>query len=232
MSSTKAKKSAQRDGNPAATAEAIPAAVPQSAAAPSPFTPIADYAFLSDCHTGALVAPDGTIDWLCIPRFDSPSVFGSLLDRGAGGFRLAPFGINVPSGRTYEPGSNTLLTAWKTPSGWAMVNDGLTMGPRRGDDAITPHTRPPTDEDADHMLVRVVRCIEGSVEVELTCGIRLRQRAPRMDAHAGSPPRRRVGRRSHHPAADRHAAGDRGESCAGAAHAPRRRRAVLRARMG
>ena len=69
----------------------------QSAAMPSPFPPIADYAFLSDCHTGALIAPDGAVDWLCVPRFDSPSIFGSLLDRQAGTFRFGPYGINVPS---------------------------------------------------------------------------------------------------------------------------------------
>ena len=169
MSTTKAKKSAERDGHAAAAATGAVVSMPQSAAAPSPFTPIADYAFLSDCHTGALVAPDGTIDWLCIPRFDSPSVFGSLLDRGAGAFRLGPFGINVPSERAYVAGTNTLVTTWKTPSGWAMVHDALTMGPRHGEDAITPHTRPPTDEDADHVLVRTVKCIEGSVEIELVC---------------------------------------------------------------
>ena len=141
----------------------------QSAAAPSPFPPIADYAFLSDCHTGALVAPDGAIDWLCVPRFDAPSVFGCLLDRGAGVFRLGPFGINHPTTRIYEPGTNVLVTTWKTPTGWIVVRDALTIGPWDREDRITPHTRPPADDDADHTLVRTVECLEGTVEVELVC---------------------------------------------------------------
>src|SRR6187397_428585 len=142
---------------------------PQSAAAPSPFPPIADYAFLSDCHTGALVAPDGAVDWLCVPAFDAPSVFGSLLDRQAGFFRLGPFGISHPSARSYRPGTNVLETTWKTPSGWIVVSDALTIGPRQHEDRVTPHTRPPADDDADHMLVRTVECLEGNVEVELVC---------------------------------------------------------------
>jgi GH15 family glucan-1,4-alpha-glucosidase len=136
---------------------------------PSPFTPIADYGFLSDCHTGALVAPDGSVDWLCVPRFDTPSIFGSLLDREAGSFRFGPYGIHHPSERAYEPGTNVLTTVWKTPSAWLVVREALTLGPRGSDDMITPHTRPPTDQDADHMLVRTIRCVEGRAEVELVC---------------------------------------------------------------
>jgi len=159
----------EKGGTTPERAGAEPDARPQSAAAPSPFTPIADYAFLSNCHTGALVAPDGTIDWLCVPRFDSPSVFGALLDPQAGNFRLGPFGINVPNARAYEPGTNTLVTTWHAPSGWAIVRDALTIGPREREDTITPHTRPPADDDADHLLVRTVTCIDGTMEIELVC---------------------------------------------------------------
>jgi alpha,alpha-trehalase len=135
----------------------------------SPFPPIADYAFLSDCHTAALVAPDGSIDWLCVPSFDAASVFGTLLDRGAGSFRFGPFGINAPAARSYVPGTNVLTTTWHTTTGWLVVRDALVMGPNRQEDTITPHTRPPADEDAEHLLVRTVECIEGSVELELVC---------------------------------------------------------------
>jgi alpha,alpha-trehalase len=151
------------------TEATIAEAGPQSAAAPSPFPPIADYAFLSNCHTGALVAPDGAIDWLCVPRFDSPSVFASLLDRQAGFFRFGPFGITHPTARAYEPGTNVLETTWKTPGGWVIVRDALTIGPRDHEDTITPHTRPPADDDGDHMLVRTVECIDGEVEIEVVC---------------------------------------------------------------
>ena len=83
----------------------------------SPFPGIADYAFLSDCHTGALVSPDGTVEWLCPPRFDSPTVFAALLDRSAGGWRMGPSNMGEPVGRRYEPGTNIVETTWMTPTG-------------------------------------------------------------------------------------------------------------------
>jgi GH15 family glucan-1,4-alpha-glucosidase len=135
----------------------------------TPFPPIETYAFLSDCHTGALVAPDGSVEWLAVPSFDSPSIFGSLLDREAGSFRFGPYGIEHPTARAYRPGTNVLETTYRTASGWLKVHDALTIGPRDPDDLITPHRRPPTDEDADHVLLRVVECLDGHVEVELTC---------------------------------------------------------------
>src|SRR5438270_3737354 len=96
---------------------------------PSAFPPIADYAFLSDCHTCALIAPDGSVEWMCLPRFDSPSLFGSLLDRRGGAFRLGPYGLVVPESVRYVPGTMVLETTWITPSGWIAVHDALTIGP-------------------------------------------------------------------------------------------------------
>ena len=61
---------------------------------------------------------------------------------------FGPFGINVPSAHRYEPGTNVLETTWKTPSGWVVVRDALIMGPTLGPDTVTPHTRPPADDDA------------------------------------------------------------------------------------
>jgi GH15 family glucan-1,4-alpha-glucosidase len=161
------------DGAQRATATAAaPGRSPFSPAGPSGsagFTPIAEYAFLSDCHTGALVGPDGAVDWLSIPRFDSPSVFTALLDRAAGQFRVGPYGVYVPLARRYLPGTNVLETTWMTRGGWLVVRDALAIGPwREGADA-GPRARPPTDQASQQTLVRVVECVQGQVELEVVC---------------------------------------------------------------
>ncbi len=136
----------------------------------SPFPPIADYGFLSDCETTALVAPDGNVEWLCLPRMDSPSVFGAMLDRNAGHFRLAPTGVSVPSGRRYLPGTMVLETSWGTRGGWVIVRDVLLIGPwHHTADRSRTHRRTPTDYDADHVLLRTVRCVNGEVQIGLAC---------------------------------------------------------------
>ncbi len=135
----------------------------------SPFPPIADYGFLSDCHTGALVCSDGSIEWMCLPYFDSPSIFGALLDRGAGSWRVGPYGLYVPAGRRYIPGTNMIETTWMTPAGWMRVVDALAIGEWHDNEHGTSHTRPPTDFDADHMLVRMLECVQGKVQVEIVC---------------------------------------------------------------
>src|SRR3712207_489481 len=86
----------------------------------SPFPPIAEYGFLSDCETTALVAPSGNVEWLCLPRLDSPSVFGALLDRDAGTFRFGPEGVEVPADRRYLPGTMVLETSWDAQGGWII----------------------------------------------------------------------------------------------------------------
>jgi GH15 family glucan-1,4-alpha-glucosidase len=136
----------------------------------SPFPPIGEYGFLSDCETCALLAPGGNVEWLCLPRFDSPSVFGSLLDRDAGMFRLGPADVEVPAARRYLPGTMVIETSWGTRGGWIIVRDVLLIGPWHHEhDRSTTHRRSPTDYDADHVMLRLIRCVNGEVQVLLDC---------------------------------------------------------------
>jgi alpha,alpha-trehalase len=129
------------------------------------FPPIADYGFLSDCESSCLVAPDGSIEWLCLPRPDSPSVFGALLDRSAGTCRFGPMGTLVPHHRRYVPGTMVLETTWHTPTGWLVVQDLLVVE-HVSDGTRRPHyRRAPGDAAATGTLLRVAICIEGRVEV-------------------------------------------------------------------
>jgi alpha,alpha-trehalase len=136
----------------------------------NPFPPIADYAFLSDCETTCLISSAGSVEWLCVPRPDSPSVFGALLDRSAGHFRLGPYGVSVPAARRYLPGSLILETTWQTHTGWLIVRDALVMGPWHDIGSRSPtHRRTPMDWDAEHILLRTVRCVSGTVELVMNC---------------------------------------------------------------
>jgi alpha,alpha-trehalase len=144
--------------------------VPGAGLVGSPFPPIAEYGFLSDCETCALVAPNSNVEWLCLPRFDSPSVFGAILDRDAGLFRLGPADVEVPAARRYLPGTMVLETSWGTSGGWIIVRDVLLMGPWHHEhDRSRTHRRAPTDYDADHVLLRLIRCVNGEVQVTLDC---------------------------------------------------------------
>ncbi|HEV7742764.1 MAG TPA: glycoside hydrolase family 15 protein [Pseudolysinimonas sp.] len=116
---------------------------------------IEDYALIGDCHTGALVGADGSIDWLCLPRFDSASTFGALLgDVEHGHWTLAPVGGDRCTSRAYEKDTFVLVTRWETETGVAEVVDLMPHGDRRAD------------------LVRRVRGISGTVRMEEVVRIR------------------------------------------------------------
>ncbi len=131
------------------------------------FPPIGSYGFLSDCHTSALVSYSGSVEWLCLPRFDSPSTFAALLDRGAGHFKVAPRGVVVPISRRYEPGTLIVETTWVTDTGWVVVHDALTIG--EWAELAGPGSRPDTAHDTDHSLLRTMTCVDGEVEMEMEC---------------------------------------------------------------
>jgi GH15 family glucan-1,4-alpha-glucosidase len=129
------------------------------------FPPIADYAFLSDCESSCLVAPNGSVEWFCLPRPDSPSIFGALLDRTAGNFRFGPTGTQVPHHRRYIPGTMALETTWHTPSGWLVVQDLLVVQSTEDGQRRTDYRRAPGDTAPSGVLLRIAKCIEGHVEI-------------------------------------------------------------------
>jgi GH15 family glucan-1,4-alpha-glucosidase len=132
--------------------------------------PIGDYGFLSDGEVSALVAPSGSVDWMCLPRFDAPSVFGSLLGRRAGSFTVAPLGVQVPTDRRYLPGTMILETSWGTATGWMIVRDVLLIGPwHHQADRSRTYRRTPTDYQAEHILLRTIRCVSGEVQAIMDC---------------------------------------------------------------
>jgi len=126
-------------------------------------TPIADYGFLSDCHSAALVGTDGSVDWWCVPRFDSPAVFGRILDETAGHFRIAPTVVRRVA-RHYEEGSLTLATLFETADGAVRLTDALALA-----DGVRGHD---VGRDSPHLLVRAVECVAGSADVAVDIAAR------------------------------------------------------------
>jgi GH15 family glucan-1,4-alpha-glucosidase len=121
-------------------------------------TPIADYALLSDRHSAALVSRDGSIDWLCFPRFDSPSVFGRLLGDDAGHWSIRATSATQVT-RRYLDRTMVLETTFLTPTGTVAITDALATG-----DANRGHA---LGKGAPHLLLRRATCVEGEVELSL-----------------------------------------------------------------
>jgi GH15 family glucan-1,4-alpha-glucosidase len=124
------------------------------------YLPIGDYALLSDCHSAALVGRDGSIDWLCLPRFSSPAVFARILDPSAGHWSIAPATGDYESHRRYLPGTLVIETTFTTASGTVRVTDAMLFRPgQRGHDV---------GQQSPHELVRLVEGVAGSVEMSMT----------------------------------------------------------------
>jgi len=132
--------------------------------------PIRDYAVIGDCRTAALVSRDGSIDWLCWPRFDSPSIFAALLDESAGYWRLAPI-MPFETVRSYIDDTNILQTRFQSPSGSAVLTD---LMPVASEEAKRTLLTP------DHEILRIIECEQGEIDVQMRL-------EPRPD-YAGQPP--------------------------------------------
>ncbi len=121
-------------------------------------TPIADYALLSDRHSAALVSRDGSVDWLCFPRFDSPSVLGRLLGDEAGHWSIRAGGATQVT-RRYLDRTMALETTFVTPTGTVAITDALAMGAGNRGHQL--------GEDAPHLLLRRATCLQGEVDLLL-----------------------------------------------------------------
>jgi len=119
--------------------------------------PIASHALLSDCHSAALVTSSGSIDWLCFPRFDSPSVFGRLLDESAGHWLLRPPG-DFRIFRKYLDKTLVLETTFEGPTGTVVLTEALAMGEGNHGHAL--------GRGAPHLLIRSIACPKGSVAID------------------------------------------------------------------
>jgi len=157
---------------PATSSGAVPSLVP---GAPGRYRPIGDYAFLGDCHSGALVSSAGSVDWLCLPRLDDGSYFGRLLDRDRGGWcAINPADPGVRTSRRYLDGTLVLETEMAVAGGRVRVSDCLTMRPGG---ARRPYRQ----------LLRVVDGLEGAVDLRVEV-------VPRFDYGQVRPWVRRAGR--------------------------------------
>jgi GH15 family glucan-1,4-alpha-glucosidase len=122
-------------------------------------TPIADYALISDCHSASLVSRDGSIDWLCRPRFDSPSVFGRILGDEAGHWAIAPTDP-AESERRYLENTMVLETTFRTDDGAARLIDAMALDPsEEGHDL---------GDGAPRMIIRIVEGIAGEVGFDMS----------------------------------------------------------------
>ena len=129
----------------------------------APSTPISDYAIIGDCHSAALVSREGSIDWLCWPRFDSPALFAALLDAHHGGRWLVRPTGDFTTQRRYLGPTNVLETRFRTSSGVLRLVD---LMPVESEIERRRDLRP------DRVILRLIECLDGQVEVEMRCDAR------------------------------------------------------------
>jgi alpha,alpha-trehalase len=134
------------------------------------YQPINAYGVIGDCHSVVLVAPDGSVDWGCLPDFDSPAIFCRLLDAEQGGyFQIAPTDETIPGAQRYLHGSNVLQTKFASISGEVVLTDFMPVETLSAWSYQDMHTTTWTrEDDSFHGLVRAVECTLGEMQVTLT----------------------------------------------------------------